>query len=92
MKTSNGFMFDIQAKSSNELLRKVHQVKVENAKSSKESSHVNIIGGNIQKGNYQKQPLAIGNVIQTQLKKQDQLKRSLNRGFVQCRFMSSHLQ
>ncbi len=78
MKTGNGFLFDIQAKSSNELLRKMHQVKVENAKSSKESSHVNIIGGNIQKLDHHKQPLAIRNVIQTQRKKQDQLKRSLD--------------
>ena len=35
MKAGNGFLFDIQAKSNNELLRKVHQVNVENAKSSK---------------------------------------------------------
>lgn len=78
MKTCNGFLFDIQAKSNNELLRKVHQVKVENAKSLKESSHVNLIGGNIQKVDHHKQPLAIRNVIQTQLKKKDQLKRSLS--------------
>ncbi|RHN51736.1 hypothetical protein MtrunA17_Chr6g0472181 [Medicago truncatula] len=78
MKTGNGFLFDIQAKYSNELLRKMNQIKVENAKSSKESSHVNIIGGNIQKLDHHKQPLAIRNVIQTQHNKQDQLKRSLD--------------
>lgn len=65
MKKGNGFLFDIQAKSSNELLRKMHKVKVENEKSSKESSHVNILSGNIQKLDHHKQPLGIRNMIQT---------------------------
>jgi len=56
---------NFEAKAKNELLQKMHKDKVQNAKSSKETSHLNTIYGNTQKVDHQMQPLTIGNVIQT---------------------------
>lgn len=56
---------NIKAKSNNELLWKMHKDRVQNAKSSKETSHLNTICGKTLKVDHQMQPLGIGNVIQT---------------------------